>query len=386
MSDSSSIFSFDTLRGLPRPTAAFWLTVVLCVALRLLMAWQADRLDRIPSHCSNKRMMCLERKLVRENPVGPRIALMGNSLMRYGLVEDQVALAANVSPPEVVNLGLENGSAWDALTLLRRNPRLTERLQLVLYAIQPSEISLGSRDRWIDFFYQHSTLAERLSADRASDRAKLAVDWVWPFRSQRRDLPGWLLGLAGQSSDPTSEPLKPAWESPLLEQLKARASRYEQPPRPAGVIGVAGTVSRRHTRHLHDLVTFCEKRDIAFCLVTTPTRRVYDRVVATDVSLSAGQARFERLLDDLAVPVVRAHTGPLRDRIGLDECADFLDYCHLTPEGARKFTNTITASLTTQRLLPLSEQSAAVREVTSVPEPAREPEKSSAGMSALLDR
>ena len=364
---SSSIFSFDTLTALPRPTRSFWLAVGICVALRLLMAAAGDRLEHIPAHCTNRRLMYLEQTLVRANPTPPKILLMGSSLMRYGLIEDQVAAAAGVRPAEVVNLALENGSAWDALVLLRRNPKLVASTRLIIYAIHPGEVNPGSRARWIDNFYQFSTLGEKVIADRWSDRLRLVLDWAWPYQSQRRDLVIWLTGLQGQTGYTDPNGLRPAWNTGLFQRLKARSPIYERPPAPADLAGIDVRVSRQHLRHLTDFIAFCRDRGIRLHFLTTPTRRVYDQVVASTESLRAGLGQFESLLDSLGVQCSLFHKPPARLGIGLDESADFLDYCHLTPGGARKLTLAVAADLLARGVLPLQAGSTVGPALTRAP-------------------
>jgi hypothetical protein len=386
MSPRSSIFSFDTLQSVPRPSSAFWLTVVLCLMLRGLMAAGANRLDGIPAHCTNTRLMYIEQTLIRDNRTPPLIALMGNSLMRYGLLEKQVAAAAGVRPEEVINLGVENGSAWGALVLMRRNPQLAASLRLIIYAIQPAEIDRGSRTRWIDSFYQNSTLADRWMEDGWSDRAKLLLDWGWPFHSQRRDLTTWLAGIRGDIgySDPSG--LKPAWHSPLFDRLRARSSKYEQSPDPITIANITGPLSRRHIGHLNDLIALCREHGIRVHFITTPTRNVYDHVINGDRSLSNGLVRFECFLDDLGVPSSRMHKSPLRDRICLDEHADFLDYCHLAPEGASKLTQAVTTDLLAQGVLPVSETRIPDNAFTTAPGTTRILPGIKAALSPVADR
>lgn len=364
---SSSIFSFDTLTALPRPTRSFWLAAGICVALRLLMAAAGDRLERIPAHCTNHRLMYLEQTLVRDNPTPPKVLMMGSSLMRYGLIEDQVAAAAGVRPAEVVNLALENGSAWDALVLLRRNPKLAASARLVIYAIHPGEINPGSRARWIDNFYQFSTLGEKVIADRWSDRTRLVLDWAWPYQSQRRDLVAWLAGLRGQTGYTDPDGLRPAWDTALFHRLKARSPLYERPPAPEDLAGIDVRVSAQHLQHLREFIGFCRDHGIRLHFLTTPTRRVYDQVVASTESLRAGMRQYEALLCSLGVQCSMFHKPPARLGIGLNDREDFLDYSHLTPGGARKLTRAVAADLLARGVLPLHADSTARTTLTRAP-------------------
>src|SRR6476660_2782421 len=98
----SSIFSFDTLAALPRPTRAFALTVALCAGVRLLLGVMSDRLDLIPAPATKTRLVSLEQNLIRKARASPKILLMGSSLTRYGLLEDRIAAAAGINTDETI--------------------------------------------------------------------------------------------------------------------------------------------------------------------------------------------------------------------------------------------------------------------------------------------
>ena len=329
------------------------LTLVVCAAVRLGFHVTAGYMERIPSSCMNPRYMYLEHALVREAQTPPRILLMGNSLTRYGLREGQIAAAAGLNASEVVNVGIENGSIWDALVLLRRNPELARTVQLIVYALQPGQLNPGSRARWIGYFYPFSTLTEKLHADRWSDRACLVLDWVWPYHSQRRDLTTWLTGLTGESTWQDSDDLRPAWIPENLAKLKARSRRFDGQPNPQAIIGIGTELSAQHIRHLRDFIAYCRQHKIAVVFITTPTRRCYDEVVENTPTLYAGLQRFEDFLVNLDAPYIPFQSGHNRITLGLDDPVDFFDYCHLTPDGARKLTSAVSRALIKHRWLPI---------------------------------
>jgi hypothetical protein len=352
---SSSIFSFDTLARLPRPTRSLWLTLAICLAFRALLLAGAKALEHIPAPAMNMRYEYLERVHVRGAEPSPRILLMGNSLMRYGLLEEHLAAAAGLEPDEVLNLGVASGRPWEAMLFLRRNFHLTRDVQLVVYNVGRHQIERANAIKHIDRFYRYSTLGEKLAADGWNNRARLLLDYAWPFISERRRLTTWLVGLTGRGQDDFGfdlEPFRPAWEEdfmPVWDRQKAKFAR--KPPPDSFVHDFA--LSAQHEQVLRDFVDYWRDRGVKLLLIRTPVRRAW-----LSSMLAASQAREHWLSFEESV---KAMTGGdvaycpwyTADQCGVDDPGDFLDDSHLTPEGARKLTAALVKALETRGLLPL---------------------------------
>lgn len=355
MQQGSSIFSFDTLTAWPRPTRAFALTIALCAALRIALGLMADRLDLIPAPATKTRLLTLEQRLIRQPRSSPRILLIGSSLTRYGLLEDRIADASKLPRGEVINLGVENGSSWDALVLLRRNPRLSEAVSLVIYGVEPGQINAEGRARWMDHFYRFSTLREKWEVDRWTDRGLLLSDWAWPWHSERRDVIAWAQCAMGQLPQAADELLRPAWEPRSFAKLRSRKTHFEHSPSPDEIIGMNDATSPLYKRLLEELVSYWRDRRVRVLLVTMPTSEVYTRAVLDRAELRAGVQKFDDILASLSGPDVEIERCFARPDLKLDDREDFMDYTHLTPRGADRLTRVVIDALTRRQWLPLDE-------------------------------
>ena len=364
------------------------LTLVVCLAFRLALLAVSDRLDHVPAPATDQRFLQLEQALIRGATTKPKIVLMGDSNIRYGLDEARIAAAAELRPGEVVNLGLEGGRAWDARVFLRRNPRFFDKVQLVILNVGLHQIRASSVAKRFAHFYRFSTLPEKLAADRLPDRAKLVADWIWPCYSERRNFVTWLLGLQGQS-DCGNRPghLRPAWEPRNMASLLALKKTARQssgqvgddPPtgtsrdaqnRPAGSRSHTGfgrgseaegpgpaaeppTVSHLHEEILTAFIEHWRQAGVRLLLIGTPNQTGYWEAHRRDSAAQACQEQFKAMIDLVTGEQVAYLRGEAGSEIGLDDQADFLDDSHLTPGGAAKMTAAVVDALTERGWLPL---------------------------------
>lgn len=363
MERRSSIFAFDTLTGLPRVTASLVLTLVFCAGFRAVLYAASDRLDRIPAPAIFQRYIELEDQIISRAKTRPKIVLMGNSMARYGLLEDQIAAAAGMAPAEVANLGIEAGQPWDALFFWRRNPEFFSDVRLVVYNVGFSELQERSVRRRLGHFYRFSTLPEKLTVDRWSDRMLMTLDWVWPYHSDRRDLVTWGLGLCGESDYLRPEAMRPAWEPSKMTTLRARWLPRLESAKPPSAPGASvdpewtpaewpeGT-SQCQVNLLTRLVDQWRHAGIKVLLVAMPGATVIHRARFCNQDAQTRLAQFNAAMSAMAGGDVAYLCWRDGAEAGLDDAADFMDECHLTPQGARKFTSLIVSRLTAMDWLP----------------------------------
>jgi hypothetical protein len=348
----SSIFSFDTLTGLPRITASLVLTVAVCAGFRLGLFAASDRLDHIPSPAIFQRYVELEDELIRQADARPKIVLMGNSMARYGLLEDRIAAAAGLPNDEVVNMSIEAGRPWDALVFIRRNPDFFRDVRLVIYNVGLPELLESSIARRRDHYYRFSTLAEKLTADRWSDRALMTLDWLWPYHSDRRDLVTWMLGSRGQSDYVHREGLRPAWEPDKMARLQARwvPAVSAIADRSGRVVNVdPGSVSaewpegtsRFEVRVLDQLVSRWREAGANVLLLGMPGATVVYQRRYGSLDGQTRLAQFDAALEAMTDENVAYVAWRAGVEAGLDDASDFMDECHMTRAGARKFTGVV---------------------------------------------
>jgi len=344
MPSRSSIFSFDTLTVRPKPTPALLLAIGLCAAFRMSLYAARSRLDHVPAASIHPQFIAREYLLVRRAKVRPRIVLMGDSITLYGLREEQLAAAAGLEPDEVVNLGVESGRAWDALLLLRRNPEFFSRVQLVVFNVTLSQVTLASAAKRLPHFYRFSTLREKLQADAPVDRLILLLDWAWPFFSERRDWATWLSCIAGVQAGSLDEPLRPAWEAENMKKLRTNPRSGGGMPAPLAESRAVG-LSKLHQELLDRFVRHWVDQNVPVLLVCMPVAPSF-----ADSPLRAGAppewVAFRNHLDSLTGGRVAVWDLKSRARdLGLEEETDYLDEGHLTPCGAEKMTAVLVEQL-----------------------------------------
>lgn len=337
MPSRSSIFSSDTLTGWPRPSRSLVLAFVLCGALRIGMLAAGDRLDHIPAPSVHAQLIAREDRLIREAQVKPKVALMGDSIMLYGVDEDRLAELAGLPRGEVVNLGIESGRAWDALVLMRRNPDFFSDVRLVIFNVTLSQVTITSAAKRFAHFRRFSTLEERWRADFTTDRASLVVDWAWPCFSERRDLATWLVHAAGDEPA-IQESLRPAWVPANMQKLLARrqAAASDEPLEDAVKFDRIA-VSRLHRDLLGQFVECWRDRGVPVLLVYIP-------VAPSGLPRAARAAdhpdfiSVQQFLQSFVGEDVAVANWLFDTSLGFNDGADYLDEGHMTPSGAAKMS------------------------------------------------
>lgn len=359
----SSIFAFETLTGPPRVTASLALAVAVCALFRVGLYVASDRLDHIPSPAIFPRYAELEDELIRSAPVRPKIVLMGNSMARYGLMEDRIAAAAGLETSEVVNLSIEGGLPWDTAVFIRRNPEFFRDAQLVIYNLGLSELQERQVVRRKAHYYRFSTLSEKMLADQWSDRVLMLFDWVWPYSSERRDLVTWALGFRGQSDHVVPEGLRPAWDPEKMAKLRSKwmpavsalravsAESTSIDPSAISADWPEGT-SRFQIYVLNELVGRWRQQGTRVLLLGMPSATAIYRVRHANVLSQTRLAQFDAAVASMQSEHVAYARWRSGSDVGLSDTDDFMDECHLTPAGAQKFTDLVVATLNNLNWMP----------------------------------
>lgn len=340
------------------------MTLAVCAACRLWFYAASDHLDHIPAPAIPQRYIQLEQVLIRDATKKPKIVLMGNSLTRYGLLEDQIAQAAGLQSGEVVNLAIEASRAWDARVLMTRNPEFFEDVQIVTYNIELYQILQPFVDERLPYFYRFSTPWEKLKADRLEDRAKLMLDWLWPYHSERRSLVAWWLGWQGDPDYVKAAGLRDAWKPKQMAKKLARkrstqARRRERSDEVAPWDGRATSshevaISALHQQILKEFIAHWQQLGVRLLLIRTPHSDAYCKEYErNNCAHRDRQIRFDAMLEALCDKNTVYLHWERGSEIGLDYETDFMDDWHLTPKGAQKLTAVVIDAVQERRWLPL---------------------------------
>jgi hypothetical protein len=336
MAMRSSIFSSDTLQGLPRPTAAAVLTVVVLVAARMaLLAW-SDALFTVSESSTQDNFLHAEARYITSRVHQPVVVFMGTSRF-VRMPAKQFARRLGLPENSVGNFSIFGNNFWATHTFFRRNPNVLDHTELVVMDIMPFQLFVcqpfPEND---DLFLTLSTAEERLRV-RYADRRLLALAdlFVFPAWSERR-IPGtWANGLRQLSKDRTAryasflEDMNREISNqfrtgpkvrPTPEQLEAWTLALARRLAPLPVVSEVQTHAFRDL--LDGLPTGCR-----LFLFWVPVRSDYAALMQSDPVCSESFrvfADFIRSIDDPRVTVVwHLETGEM----GLAD-SDYLDVVH----------------------------------------------------------
>lgn len=336
----SSIFSSDTLREAPRPTAAFWTALAL-----VGMAWAALRIgsgffERIRGPSVLQEVRQIHEGLARE-PRSPQVLFFGSSRFMTCILAPRFAARAGLGTNEAINLAVPAGDAWDAGVILRRNPELLDRARWAVIEVEPWMINLmfnatlpkGHFHRW-------ASLRERRLTDSYEHRGVLMLELLWPLY-ERRPAVQWFTGLRALGSTYAEDRWPPAR---LMNDPDIAARAAADPTLRAAAIVPAHfrrpTPSPRAEQMLDELVASLQARGIRVALVVPPIRKEYMDYVLGKRRTVQFWDYFTGVLQQRERAGLPVFVWPTAADCGLDDSI-FIDYGHYTREGAARFTDVL---------------------------------------------
>lgn len=351
MSSRSSIFSFETLAERPAPTRAFLLALVLVVLARVALGVAGDRMLAIPGETADTRFFDVERR-IRDLGMQPRVVLMGSSFAYYDLHEGVFAQAAGLAPEDVVNVAVNGGTPFEAECLIRRNPQLLQRADLVVVDLTRSMLNGNNRIR--PLFYRLADLDHRLALDRLGDRLEAVVDLGLLNFREKRGIDQWVQGLVRllrpeRPEPPSPSPPRPLWAMTAEARLRSTANFQADVVAARQMTGF--TESRMMRTFTDDFVRLCNERGVRLVVMVTPTADGFRDSFPKVPGAVRGNEAFFRWLDGLKDrATVLVFDSPASAGIPDEE---FMDYGHLTEKGAAALTRALVRRLTECGLLPL---------------------------------
>lgn len=332
MMSSSSIFSFDTLdlRGF-RPKAMI-ATLLALIAIEVGVGRSQWVWSCIPaSDCGVIDEM--ERRIIAPAQ-NPAIVMLGNSRLRDaltpGVLEERLALPKG----SVLNLGMTVGSAYDSLTMYRRNRERFSRAKILVLHLDDFDLA---RMRPTERFRRFATLDERLALADGEDRMSALVGLCWRTLDAQMPLQRIFVTVVF-GRDPRlhiGEDGRITWRKNDLEYGPAEVDLSSY--RGKFLSFEPGELPREYTRELIRLATADGLRVVVF---RSPFRDVY---VDLSDELPRRNDCFEAFCDTLPSEVHRVLLHRASE-LGIRPI-DFYDYGHLTANGARIVTECVADDL-----------------------------------------
>ncbi len=335
----SSIFSFDTLQ---RPTSApkgCLLALALLLSFELGIARRDWFWHQIP-HSHGGVVDAIEKQVIDPAPE-PKVILLGNSRLRDAVSPRLLEKEMGLPEGAVLNLALTSGTPFDSLTMYTRNRANLSRADVLLVDFELDYFVHGPclpNDR----IQRFATLKERFEMFRGtSDLLPAVAGYGWRAYGVKRSLHGWRKNRFQRQADaPIGEDGRIEWRRPK----KPAGGNGGQDSRPAVTEDVErldtqladfGSLRTEHRDHLLRLIDLAREDGVRVVLVHVPLR---DSVV--DCARKNHPASYDVLRDALSSLADEADAffffESARD-VSLPD-TEFLDYGHLTKNGASAVT------------------------------------------------
>lgn len=280
-----------------------------------------------------------------------KVVVFGSSRMRAAFVAEEWSRLAGLAPDQVINLSVPGGRSFDALYMLRDAGGLPEGTERVIVEVSHVEFNgnmqspiTGERVGTPPHYRRWASLGQRIALDDPIESVLLTLEYFWPLY-HRLPMASWLAALDGQGYRVPMLPNEPVFWSPEGTHLGDRANRLAYKPR------------RIAKRHFHDpqlspfaLRTFEELRrelvdqGVEVVLLQLPLKKGYLEVVhqaEASTELYDEIRTFALAQQDSHVRVLlREHASDWQLDDGI-----FIDYGHMSLEGATAFTRRLFETL-----------------------------------------
>lgn len=325
MPSRSSIFSFDTLqirRGVPRGL----LTAIIFLGVLDFGLSRADWPYR-KNPSSYVGTFLAQEKALRNDPVPPRIIILGNSRSKCGLLPQEMEHLLGLPKGAVLNLSIESGDHYDNYIFQERNREQMKPARLLIYAVDAYE--WNANFPFSERFHHFAGFTDRLNLEPS-----VLSLFGWFFRTEEKAAlyQAIFRRINGRLVSALRLTRQTEVDDPPVNQSK--------PPAPLGP--VEGRVSfwykdfrlsPKRQALLQEVVATAREDGQQVVILQLPFRDEYMREVSrAHTSDYDAYQRSIRSLDG-----VRINLFETASACGL-EPSDFKDWDHLDTTGAEKFT------------------------------------------------
>ncbi|MFZ5569866.1 MAG: hypothetical protein ACOZF0_05655 [Thermodesulfobacteriota bacterium] len=342
MSSRSSIFSFDTLVGFPRPNRVFFLAFALLAGIGFLISWNRVYLESI----SPRSLLTPISSFLRNQYTGrAKIIFLGSSRFVSCIKTDTFAQLGNIDPSSVLNLSMDSGSFWEALVLCRENPSLLESASLAVINIEPWMFNrnllhpvYAKPHEFEPHFYTWAEFREKMEIPDWKTRAGLLLDLLWPL-SEKRNFVDWCRGVSAMAhaAPPPAYLITPTYHYSETA-LRARLNDPRFHPQVITAYHLHDyTFSEQKADYLRRLVQILREKGIRVLLVQPPMHRVYMAAIYQQPDYLAEYRKMLSYIHAMESAQIRSIIWETPEDCGLDETV-FIDYGHFNLVGARLFT------------------------------------------------
>jgi len=339
----SSIFNFESFEGF-KPRVP--LTVMGVAAVLLILEIGVRLIPEetlIPARSRQGEIFFLERELLPRIEK-PRVVLLGSSRMRRAVVPKLLDEKIGLPPNSTLNCGLASGRVFEAKHLYDRNIEKLGQAELVILNIDEWHLSQGWR---LGSLYElHAPWSERV-AFAEPVRSRMILDGLFSMRLKLLLVPALIKkkheGGPNLKLDENNQILPPPRRTKVeIEDAAAYAGDME-------TFYNRFQISPVLENHIADLAKAVKARGGKFVLMQLPNRAAYQAEVNAKHGdeFKAHVAALKDLAQRIDVPLF-FYDDP--KQCGLSDDS-FEDYGHMTPDGARVFTQFLADLIQQEKLL-----------------------------------
>ncbi len=351
-----SIFSFDTLKGFPKPTRSFFLCVFILIIAGSLLAVNRDNIEKsIPKYhtitpvLSYLDLYCLDT---------PKVVFFGSSRFVSCIKTDTFARLSDIAPSNVLNLAIGSGSFWEAKAIYRERPELYNNCSLIIIDIEPWMFNNNlihaiykKTYHYEPYFTIWASLKERTEPPGIAAKASLVSDFFWPV-SEKRAFPDWYAVIKALTNN---QNMLARLSAPTY-QYKADEYRYLATSTNFKAFSMAHNnmanfeFSNYKADYLRYLIQRFERQCDHIVLLQPPVHKEYMDVIYNNPNYLSGYKQILAFIRSFENDKVSSILWETPADCGLDDSV-FIDYGHFNMDGAREFTKILYNKLNVMGLI-----------------------------------
>jgi hypothetical protein len=345
MRNRSSIFSFNTLKGTPRPSASLWIALALMVAVRIVLLYTGPAMIRATDGWI-KRDFGNFYRVAGQTYSGDRPVIFASGSSRLGLGLHQKTVS-RLTGHSIGKAALSASSPWEILKLLEINEDLLDNIDMLIFDMQAYQFNdnCPTRFRRGNNLTTFSSWRERTALNGSFFAVEMAKD-LWPVHRERMTFESALaLPLTVASEKAQFKPMDARWPA-FKTSRKMRETYKREYFQPATVV----------ERHMNDfsysefmesavnsLISLCRSRGITVIVIIPPATKEFTGLLRS--GYPDGYKRILSFAESLNGDGVYSFIAETPADIGERERGFFMDYGHMTEEGAAKYTKWLTRKM-----------------------------------------
>jgi hypothetical protein len=352
-----SIFSFDTLKEVPKPTRSFFLCVFILMVAGSLLAVNRDTIEKAaPRYYSLTPVLSYLDQYCLDTP---KVVFFGSSRFISCIKTDTFAKLSDIAPSNTLNLSVGSGQFWEAKVIYREQPELFNNCSLIIIDVEPWMFNnkgihpiYKKPNPYEPYFTIWASLKERTEPPGIATKASLVSDFFWPV-SEKRSFPDWYAVFNALIS--INQNIPAGLSIPTYQYNADEYQSLATAPN-CSAFSIAHDYmnnyefSKYKADSLRYLVKQFEKHCDHIVLLQPPVRKEYMDVIYNNPGYLATYKQVLAFIHSMENDKVDSIIWETPTDCGLDDSI-FIDYGHFNLNGAKKFTEILYSKMHTMGLM-----------------------------------